>query len=397
MTSAEYFTYQFYIWEYRGRGWYLSDEPVQLEPPYIPFVRHFQQSPVDDGRRPTLLSRLADSVKGKTKPSDQTNFLLDYENLEPYPFEDNSDLTAFQIKLPKKRNITLERMKVLMIMLSFNESPVSFEIIGTAKEIIIQFVCRKRHSRLVSINIKAYFPEITFIQDDTFLVDIFKSDTPIYLTDFGLKEEFVRPLPIAKSFNLDSLTSFFGVLENLNEDEQAGLQILFSGVMNSWSESIINSVTLGNGKSFFEDAPESTDLAYQKTNSPLFAVCIRAFAQANAISESQELLRNISIPLLKATEGSSNSLVVLNSEKYDAETRIEDIYLRQSHRLGMLLNADELVTLLHFPSESIVSNKLYSSRRKTKETPAIALNKPFVFGKNIHNGVEDSVTLNIDD
>lgn len=397
MTSAEYFTYQFYTWEHRGRGWYLSDTPIQLEPPYIPFVRYFQQAPIDDGRRPTLLSNIIESFKGQKKSDEQNYLPLDYESLKPYPFEDDSDLIAFQIKLPKKRNITPERMKVLLIMLSYNTSPISFEIIGTNKEIIVQFVCRKRQSWLVSINLKSYFPEITFIQDDAFLDDIFKSDTPIYLTDFGLKEEFVRPLNTSKSFNLDSLTSFYGVLENLRENEQAGLQILFTGVVNSWGESIINSVTLSDGKSFFDDAPESPNLAYQKTNSPLFAVCIRSFAQASDISLSQELLKNISIPLLKASEGQNNSLVVLNTEKYDAQTRIEDIYLRRSHRLGMLLNAEELVTLLHFPSESIVSNKLYSSRRKTKETPSIALNKPFVIGENIHNGFEDTVTLSIDD
>ena len=397
MTSAEYFTYQFYTWEYRGRGWHLSNTPIQLEPPYIPFVRHFQEPPVDDGKHHTLISKIIESFKEPEQLAQENNFSLDYENLEPFSFDDDTDLTAFQIKLPKKRNITPERMKVLLTMLSYNESPISFEIIGNTKEIIIQFVCHKRHSYLVSINLKAYFPEINLVQDDKYLEGIFITDNPVFVTDFGLKEEFVRPLPVLKNFSLDTLTSFFGILENLQEEEQAGLQILFTGVVNSWSESIIHSVILENGKSFFFDSPESPELAYQKINSPLFAVCVRMFAQSKTLNESEELLNNITIPFLKNTNSSCNSLVALPSKNYDIQTRLEDIYRRESHRLGMLLNADELITLLHFPSESIVSNKLYSSRRKTKETPAIALNKPFIIGKNIHNGFEDAVTLSIDD
>lgn len=397
MTSAEYFTYQFYTWEYRGRGWHLSDRPIQLEPPYIPFVRYYQQPPVDDGRQHTLLSRLVESVKGKTKFNRQSNVLFDYENIKPFLFDDEKELTAFQIKLPKKRNITPERMKILLIMLSYSWVPVSFEIIGTNKEIIVQFVCRNRNANLVSINLKAYFPEINLVRDDKYLKGIFIQDKPVFVTDFGLKEEFVRPLPVSRNFSLDNLTSFFGILENLKEEEQAGLQILYTGAINSWAESIINSVTLGNGKSFFADAPEAPELAYQKTNSPLFAVCIRTFAQAKTLSESEELLTNISIPLLKVSQGSTNSLIALPSTNYDIETRLSDIYRRESHRLGMLLNADELVTLLHFPSESIVSDKLFSSRRKTKEAPTIALNKPFVLGLNAHNGSDQNLTVSIDD
>src|SRR5438552_2253782 len=48
----------FYAWEQRGRGWQVFDHPVSPEPPFVPF--HFipPQPPVDDGRKPTILSSL---------------------------------------------------------------------------------------------------------------------------------------------------------------------------------------------------------------------------------------------------------------------------------------------------------------------------------------------------
>src|ERR1043166_5987286 len=51
---------EFCNWELRGRGWKVFDEPVPLEPPFVTFPDHHlsDDSAVDDGRRPTILSSL---------------------------------------------------------------------------------------------------------------------------------------------------------------------------------------------------------------------------------------------------------------------------------------------------------------------------------------------------
>lgn len=51
---SEYLTFQFYAWEKRGRGWNLFDQPVELEPEFVPFFGHFRPekiASVDYGRR----------------------------------------------------------------------------------------------------------------------------------------------------------------------------------------------------------------------------------------------------------------------------------------------------------------------------------------------------------
>jgi hypothetical protein len=68
MSPAEYFTYLFYSWEARGRGWQVYEEPVCLEPPFIPFIRYFPRNGyIDESKRPTLISSFIDSIKGKNK------------------------------------------------------------------------------------------------------------------------------------------------------------------------------------------------------------------------------------------------------------------------------------------------------------------------------------------
>ena len=56
MTISEQATLNFYQWEYRHRGYYHFDTPVDIEVPYVPF-RHstYSHTPIkDDGRVPSL-------------------------------------------------------------------------------------------------------------------------------------------------------------------------------------------------------------------------------------------------------------------------------------------------------------------------------------------------------
>lgn len=152
-----------------------------------------------------------------------------------------------------------------------------------------------------------------------------------------------------------------------------------------------------DGSSFFNDDPNAPKVALEKVQSPLFGVTIRAFAQADTQAGSLGIVQKLSYAIMNASVSATNQLVPLPSEAYDFETRVRDICLRESHRLGMLLNADELTTLLHFPSESISSKKLFSSIRKTKEVPGIAKGKAFVLGENYHNGIAGKVTFGIED
>lgn len=395
MTSAEYFTCQFYLWESRGRGWFLANQPVHLEPPFIPFIRH-QPKPVfiDDGRRPTLISSLIESFSPKKKQVEnpQDELFLDYETIEPFAYTAESDLLVLQIKLPKERSITPENMKALLVMLSSAYSPISFEIIGNAHEIVVQFVCEKENSVHLQDTINAYFPEIIVTPVNTYVENILVPNKATYVTDFGLRDEFIRPLATTKHFKIDPLTGLCGVLEGLTGSMQGGIQVLFSRAVNGWGSSIIHAATLPDGSSFFEDSPESPKLALEKTGNPLFGVTIRAFGQGDTNEEAIAVLERISHSVIKATASPYNSLIPLPNPEYDFEMRTDDIYLRMSHRLGMLLNVDELVTLLHFPSESIQSKKLLGRARRTKELPAIAKGKPFILGENIHNGISEKAT-----
>ncbi len=398
MTAAQYYTTQFYTWEYRGRGWHVAESAIQLEPPFMPFFRHgYSQQQIDDGKRHTLLSGAIALFKGHKEPILIQSPGLDYDCLEGFVDESEHALHALQVRFPKDRKITPEKMKALLLMISQGTACISFEIIGTAKEIIIQFVSEELQSDIITTYIHAYFPQCSIIATEEFLSGIIHDDHAVAVVDFGLKNEFVRPLQSGKGFSIDPLIGILGILERLEEGEQAGIQILFQPVINRWSESILRSVTMHDGTSFFADVPEAPKMAMEKVQSPLYAVTVRAFAQSQTLDDSFYLLEKISFAVIQATKGNCNELIHLSNPDYDIATRLSDIVCRQSHRMGMLLNIDELITLVHVPSESIVSKKLYATTRKTKETPSNAKGKAFIIGENTHNGIEDKVTFSLED
>lgn len=397
MTASEYYTQQFYTWERRCKGWGIAHVPIHLEPPFIPFFFHgYQPEYIDDGKRHTLISGLLNLLSFK-KSQTFMGEVLDYTTVDPFVYEEEEQLGALQIHFPKDRKITPERMKAVLVMLLHSHANISFELIGTSRQIIIQLVAGLRDIYNIETIVTSYFPECTILHDDSYLYTIFNNYLLIAAIDFGLAEEVYRPVEMSDSFTVDPLTSICGILDHLKGDNRAGIQVLFKGTINNWNNSIRHSVMTSDESSFFENDPYAPKLALGKTQSPLFAVTIRAFSQANTKQEALDILHNLANAIKSSTQSETNYIGNLITDSYTFKQRISDIALRQSHRLGMLLNADELCTLLHFPSESIHAKKLFISTRKTVEAPLNAIHKQFVLGENYHNGGRTNVSISLED
>lgn len=397
MTASQYYTHQFYTWEQRCKGWGVAQVPIHLEPPFIPFYFHgYQPDYIDDGKRHTLISGFLNLFSFK-KPPTFTGEVLDYATVDPFTYEEEEQLGALQIHFPKDRKITPERMKAVLVMLLHSHANISFELIGISCQIIIQFVAGFRDLTNIETIVTAYFPECTILHDESYLYTIFNNDLLIASVDFGLAEEVYRPTEMSVSFTVDPLTSICGILDHLKGDNRAGIQILFKGTTNNWNNSIRHSVMTRDESSFFENDSYAPKLALEKTQSPLFVVTMRAFSQANTKQEALGILHNLANAIKSSTQSETNHIGNLITESYTFDQRMRDIALRQSHRLGMLLNADELCTLLHFPSESVHAKKLFISTRKTVEVPLNATNKLFALGENNHNGTRAKVSISLED
>ena len=393
-SLAEQLTSQFYQWELLGRGWLLSDEPVGLEPPFTPFFGHFPwytapQSHQDDGLRHTWLSRMAAWFDGKPKEEKPT---VDREiSYQPVLFDDDEPITVFQIQLQSDGEYKMERMEALLAMLCYCTRPVSFEFVGTCDRLYLQLTCRESDAHYVKAHVSSCFPDLSFQENSSDWVCLFDEDWPQASIDYGLSQEFTRPLLCEKG--VDPLRGLLTMLSNLDEAEVFVFQVLFNGVVHKWDTSILRAVTDSDDDSFFSDAPEMLQLARQKVAKPLLAVTVRTLAFAYNTEEAYELLQKVDFVIRQSFVTSSNSLVPLLDTDYRSSQRFSDIRLRRSHRCGMLLNSEELSLIAHVPPPSF-SLKLLDKVRKTKLPPSIATGGTFLIGVSEHSGEAVPVSLN---
>ncbi len=382
-------TEQFYDWEQRGRGWLLAPEQVDIEPPFHPFFGHVvPRTYIDDGKRSTWLSDLADVFRGT--PATPTIAPAVFPDIELIPTKASSLLRTAQVSFPKGVQPKPDRLEQLLVMLTRCSYHLSFEIIATSTAITIQLVSRETDYPYFRSQLEAFFPEcIVSDQDDA----LTPTDGVVALVDFGLSEEFMRPIATYTGSESDPFISLFGVLEHLNHGEQVVLQVLFSGVVNAWTESIRRSVSDGQAGSFFVNAPEMPRLADEKTARPLFGVCLRLCTQATHMDRAGALLRTVAQVLITGTASSYNSFMGLSDAEYTANDRLLDMFERQTHRLGMLLNIRELMSLVHFPSPQIRSRKLARAEMATKAPPERAAFGDYVLGINRHRNIHQFVCL----
>lgn len=399
---------QFYDWERRGRGWQIWDRPTHLEPPYRPFLRYQLPPPpaVDDGRQHTFTSLMVERAgrwwRGEKPPAPEVQ-LIDprvlpfFEEPELPPYWDEDKLIELQIVLPPDARVSNETFSAFLVSLTYCSSPLSFEVIGTSQIITVQIVCRERDTEQVREQLIAHFPEARVIAVPAYLASLWNEqpENPAVVAEFGLSREFMLPLKTLPAAH-DPLVSVTGALVKLEEGEVGVLQVLFETVRNSWIESIMDSVTDGDGKPFFDNAPEMVGLARQKIRSPLFAAVIRVAARSPDEDRAWKIAKGLGGGLAHLNNPTVNELLPLSNDGYDSFEHSLDLIFRQSHRGGMLLNTEELVSLVHLPTAAVRTPKLKRQSLKTKPAPDLVLDHELVLGENEHKSEIRTVTLSPD-
>ena len=385
-TRQERLVRQFYDWEIRGRGWLLCDDPVELEAPFHPFFVHRSPLPyLDDGRRSTFLSDLADLFR---KPHVVPDLPApELPPIEPFLYK-APPLRIMTLSFQRGVNIKPERIENVFALCTQLTGQISFELIASYEAITMQLACPECDYDLVRAQLHALIPE-AIIQDDTDRLQII--DGAAYTVDFGLEQEFMRPIAYPSPSDADPYITLFALLEQLQPNEQIIIQWLLSSTINAWGDSIMRSVTINGKESFFEDAPEMPTLAHEKLSRPLVAATIRIVAQAETMERSGILLSRIAKMMIDISASKHNRLVPLENEGYDVYVRLDDIVHRESHRLGMLLNVRELAALAHIPSNAVRSPKF---NRPVKTTKAASYTTgSYCIGINTHQGVETKLYL----
>lgn len=407
-SQVELLTAQFYRWEIRGRGWLTWGDPVALEPPFRPFFGHYAppvpSNIVDDARKPTLLSSFVEKIKilftgGSVRPDGAALFLeQDVEEPEPEWFEECSDLVELHVSIPPTLKISRDAAEQFLLSLSYASSPVSFEIIGQRDSIIVQIACREEDLLQLRQQLEAHFPDAVVTEERDGMKDRWETSGAgeAVVVDFGLSHEFMQPLRTFRGFDVDPLIGITAALSDLQDGEVGVFQVLLQSARSPWAENVLRAVTDWDGKSFFSDAPGMVSLARDKVARPLYAAMVRVGAKSHSRDGAWRIAKSLGGALAQFASPTSNEFIPLENDGYPDDGHEADLLERRSRRSGMLLNSEELVSLVHLPSVSVRAEKLVRETEKTKAAPQIATGQQLVLGENVHAGETRVVSLSPD-
>jgi type IV secretion system coupling TraD/TrwB family protein len=387
----------FYEWERRGRGWQLWPDYVDVEPPYLPFRRQHLAAPViDDGRRPSIVAKVAQTLATLIRPPSTAAFDTANENsIEQQALSVPAIADWRELRLTFLPDVEISRSAVesFFVSLATIRSRIAFEIASTGSSISIQISAPSADANYVEEQLSFHFPQSIVRSTTTHLVDVWHagSASNSLVIDFGLSREFMLPISAPQRFTTDPLTSLFAVMEGLEGSETAIYQILLQCVHQPWALNMYRAATLPNGSSLFADKPDFLTQTRLKISRPLFAVVVRVAVKAENASRVVEIGRNVAGALSNFANPVGNELIPLNNQGLNEEQREAELLYRATRRAGMILNLDELIALAHPPGSNILSAKLERINHRTKPAPPSALGDGVLLGFNLDRGNRSEV------
>lgn len=387
----------FIEWESRGRGWQLWDFPVGPEPLFRPFAGHGVikgDAISDDGRKPTFLSSLIRKASDRLGRDNEAANSCKEDRDQPAPEmlkrEEIVELVAY---LPQNLKFNREEYVDLFTSLRVCSEPVTFELIGDDKRIVTQLTVHPQDEPLLRRQLETFFPEVSFVTLQGNLASLWGELGSAYraIVEFGLGKEFMIPLAGRRG---DPLSALAGALSEVGPDELGLFQVIFQPTQHPWDESVLRSVSHADGKAFFVNVPELVGHAREKVSKPLYAAVVRIAAQSGDASRAWEIACNAAAALGVFGSATANELIPLSNDGYPTEDREADVLSRQTHRSGMLLNADELAGFVHLPSGEVKSSRLRHRLAKSKPAPGVVTNQTGIYlGENRHFGAIMPVSL----
>lgn len=394
MSSIEERVVQgFSNWVRRGQGLDIWDAPVDPEPAFAPFPGHLRGDieEADDGRRPTFVSTLVRRLFEDSVPEPQE------EADEPVP-EVAVDFprSEFQVLVPQEGRFNRDLWRSFLAGASACHRPITLELIADGSRVMVQISSSEKDSPVIRRQLAAFFPDCVIVESARTLADCWDAVDGPYcaITEFGLAREFMRPI---EADTTDPYVGLMGALEAVKEGEFGLVQVTFSPVRHPWALHSMRSVLDDTGGSFFVDGQELVAETRAKVALPLYAVVLRVSARAQEKWRVEDAVGNLVAAVSALYASGSNRLIPLSNSEYPNSEHIEDTLNRQARRSGMILNADEVIALAHFPSEDVRSSKLARYDSATRRAPAsVREDGGVLLGSNSHAGVTVPVSLSPD-
>lgn len=395
-TRKEQFAENFSRWETAGRGWEIFACETELEPAFSRFIPPQRVSrPIDDGRVPDLIGRLFSKRNDANLLSIGTELPADNLGQVQPPPNPAVKTVSFRIHFPNELKISSGQNEQLLQTLAFSASFISFEIIGTASEIVLQITCPKAEKTDIFAQLKSHLPSVDWRESEDALrqnLHLSRANESAAV-DFGLGKEWFIPLPFGRNFSSDTLLPLIASLEEIVEGEIICLQVLISRTRGNWQRAVQETIFDRSGKSVFANLQNHLSGIKEKLSCPLLAVAVRLTAQSDSKEKSFQIARRAGAFFRQFSSPLGNELIPLRNDELTEENHLRSFLNRTSYRNGMLLALRELAAIVHLPCDGVKSNKLKRDENLTKPAPEFAAKGNLLLGENWHAGTVRKIFL----
>lgn len=242
---------------------------------------------------------------------------------------------------------------------------------------------------------------------------IFASENENVASRVSLEENEFLPIRTFQEFDADPLGQIASTLSKVPHYKGASLQIVITPCEKSWyKKGKIIIERLKKGKPFYEAkrgslpsfnelrgkqedqsqaAPvdnEAVEAVSKKISRPAFYTNIRLVASAPTIEEAKGILQELEQPFFQFNLPKHNGFKVQEVSSYKLKRFLYNFSFRNFSRdYQMVLNADELASLFHFPYPGFVLPGLKSTSSKEIPLPtALASQGVLALGEGIYRG-----------
>jgi hypothetical protein len=387
---------------HRGSGrWPLQRHPCDIEPPFDPWDRASVSQWdcwVNDWEGAWAVGILGYRTAtprilpgGSTITLPPVDWGHDYRHLVPIVVEQFPDDEA-----------TIPKAQQLLLSMPAIYRPVSFEVIGlgpctgqngnqpesTKPRIVVQFVVDRGDLENVHHQLLTHYPNSAVLRDknlsekgphDKDMVCAYQlRENSGHAASFCLAEGYCWSLRRLSYLDTDPLAVVTAAMDHLEDHEWAMVQVLFKPSENQWAHTLrsVMADPFCPGRMIFRDI--SHKVLDEKFSSPLFAVSIRILASQPHVYRH----------LLGWIEQFSAPPQLLTTTDDDTEDEFpHSIAARCCYRPGMLLNVEELASIVHLPAKSVISTRLERIKTRTRPAPVeVSEAVGVVLGENIHRG-----------
>lgn len=317
------------------------------------------------------------------------------------------------VKLPKSNEIKIDAAEQMFAGLyslkkegvfSFlkPEDIISFEIVGMKEDIAFYVTCHKSIRDFVEKQINGAYPLAEISEMDE--VNIFNEKGRVAFTPIKLEKADFYPVKTYKDLPTDGLSLITSAMSKMGDGEGATLQILLKPEGKRWQNKGLQSNQKEKkresdpDKANYTHDPKEIEAINNKVGKPGFRASIRVVVSAQNETNAQSNLNNIVGAFSQFTSTYNHFkkptfLLLKHLFMIDFIYR----YMPILNLNTMVLNTEELATVMHFPNKTVETHHIRTLTAKNAPAPNKIPTSGLFLGKSIYRGEERDIYAGLND